>query len=273
MAASSQGFDLKKLLLFGYVAIAALPCTAEGWRLIWRDEFSGRGGSAPDSGKWEHDLGGGGWGNRESQVYTASADNVFVDGKGHLVIRALRSPAGEYTSARLKTLGRFSTTYGKIEMRIKLPRAAPGVWAAGWMLGDSIATGTAWPRCSEIDLVENISREPATVHGTIHGPGYSGGKGIGAPYELANGQRFSDRFHIFSVVWREKSVEFFVDGNAYKRIEPKDIPAGSTWVFDQPAFILLNVAVGGNWPGDPNRGAGFPPQDMVVDYVRVYAER
>ena len=266
-------FGLRSLniLLFVYVAGFTQVSFAQNWQLIWQDNFSGARGSAPDSNKWTRDLGGGGWGNQESQVYTSSIDNAFLDGKGHLVIRALRSSNGDYTSARLKTQNRFSTTYGKIAMRIRLPQAAAGVWAAGWMLGDSAAT-IGWPACSELDIVEAISKEPATVYGTIHGPRYSGGQAVSTAYQLGKG-RFSDRFHVFSVIWRKRSIEFFVDGKAYRKIESTDIPAGARWVFDQSAFILLNVAVGGNWPGSPDPTAAFPAQDMVVDYVRVYSEK
>jgi beta-glucanase (GH16 family) len=138
------------------------------------------------------------------------------------------------------------------------------------MLGTDIASN-GWPRCGEVDIMENIGKEPSTVHGTVHGPGYSGAKGIGAPYALPPGQRFADDFHVFGVLWEKDSVEFQVDGHAYKRITPADLPAGAQWVYGHPFFLLLNLAVGGNWPGRPDAATRFP-QRMLVDWVRVYSQ-
>jgi beta-glucanase (GH16 family) len=137
------------------------------------------------------------------------------------------------------------------------------------MMGADI-TAVGWPHCGEIDIMENRGKEPATIHGTVHGPGYSAAKGIGAPYKLPAGQRFADEFHVFTVLWDRESVEFQVDGYGYKRVTPTDLPAGAPWVFDHPFFLLLNVAVGGKWPGYPDATTHFP-QRMVVDYVRVYS--
>jgi beta-glucanase (GH16 family) len=138
------------------------------------------------------------------------------------------------------------------------------------MLGDDIRTN-GWPRCGEIDILENIGKEPATVHGTVHGPGYSGGKGIGAPYVLASG-RFADAFHVYTAIWERESIEFLVDGQSYKKITPADLPEGAKWVYDHAFFLLLNLAVGGNWPGNPDATTEFP-QRMTVDYVRVYSRQ
>jgi beta-glucanase (GH16 family) len=237
------------------------------WRLIWSDEFEGSANSAPDRTKWTYDLGQTGWGNQELENYTNSTDNAFLDGEGHLVIQALAQPGGKYTSARLKTQGIEAFTYGRIEARIQIP-FGQGIWPAFWMLGADIGTA-GWPRCGEIDIMENIGREPSIVHGTVHGPGYSGANGIGAPYTLPAGQVFSADFHIFAVLWSESAVEFQVDGHTYKRITPADLPAGTQWVYNHPFFLLLNLAVGGNWPGYPNVTTQFP-QRMIVDYVRVY---
>ena len=240
------------------------------WRLAWHDEFDAAPNSAPDPAKWTYDVGKTGWGNAELEEYTRSTANAFEDGDGHLVIQAIKtndaSGAG-YTSARLKTQGLAAFTYGRVEARMKLPHGQ-GIWPAFWMLGSDIAA-VGWPRCGEIDIMENIGKEPAVVHGTVHGPGYSGGNGIGAPYSLPAGA-FADAFHVFTLQWQPESVEFAVDGSTYKRITPSDIPKGASWVYNHPFFLLLNVAVGGNWPGYPDATTQFP-QRLLVDYVRVYS--
>jgi uncharacterized protein (TIGR03437 family) len=258
-----------RLLLRSFtVAIAFLSAVSaqEGWQLVWSDEFSGAAKTAPDPTKWAYDTGGGGWGNQELEIYTTSTDNAFLDGNGNLVIRALKTSAGGYTSARLKTQGKFTTTYGKIEARMKIP-FGQGMWPAFWMLGSDITTA-GWPACGEIDIMENIGKEPSIIHGTVHGPGYSGGNGIGHPYALAS-RRVADDFHTFTVIWSPGKVEFQVDSNSYFTVTPASLPAGKTWVYDKPFFMLLNLAVGGGWPGYPDATTQFP-QDLTVDYVRVY---
>jgi beta-glucanase (GH16 family) len=237
------------------------------WRLVWHDDFDGPANSPPDPAKWTYDLGQTGWGNAELENYTRSTENAFQDGEGNLVIQAVKTASGGYTSARLKTQGIAAFTYGKIEARMKLP-FGQGIWPAFWMLGSDIAT-VGWPRCGEIDIMENIGKEPATVHGTVHGPGYSGAGGIGAPYTLSDG-RFADSFHTFAVLWQPDGIEFAVDNAMYKRITKADLPGGAPWVYDHPFFLLLNLAVGGNWPGSPNASTGFP-QRLIVEYVRVYS--
>ena len=237
------------------------------WHLVWSDEFDGPVNAAPDLTKWTYDLGQTGWGNAELENYTNSTSNAFQDGGGHLVIQAVAS-AGAYVSARLKTQGLATFTYGRIEARIQIP-FGQGIWPTFWMMGADI-TAVGWPRCGEIDIMENRGKEPTTVHGTVHGPGYSGVGGIGAPVTLPAGQQFADQFHVFTVLWDHESVEFQVDGYSYKRVTPADLPAGRLWVFDHPFFLLLNVAVGGKWPGYPDATTNFP-QRMVVDYVRVYS--
>lgn len=252
------------LLLAG---LLAAPQTQAGWQLVWSDEFEGPANSAPDAAKWAYDLGASGWGNRELQNYTKAPENVSLDGHGNLVIRAAGSLAGGFTSGRLKTKDKFSFTYGKVEARIRIP-AGQGIWPAFWMLGEEIKS-VGWPACGEIDIMENVGREPSMVHGTVHGPGYSGGKGITSAYTLDGGQKFSDAFHTFSVIWTPESIEFFVDSTSYHKVTPASLPDGATWVFNKPFFLLLNVAVGGNWPGSPDASTVFP-QTMLVDYVRVY---
>jgi len=238
---------------------------------IWEDNFDGPAGQAPDSSKWRYDIGGSGWGNDERQYYTNSTRNSAKDGNGNLVITARQENGGfqchygpcQYTSARLLTAQTFTQTYGRFEARIKIP-GTQGVWPAFWMLG---AQGGGWPNNGEIDIMENIGREPNTVHGTIHGPGYSGAEGIGAAYNSPNGQPFRNDFHTYRVDWAPNSITWFVDGVQYQRRTPADL-GGDQWVFDHPFFLIMNVAVGGYWPGYPD-GSTVMPQQMVVDYVRV----
>jgi beta-glucanase (GH16 family) len=262
------------------VAVLVAPAAAQtggsaspAWKLVWSDEFNGSNGSAVDASKWGFDSGGGGWGNDELEYYTNRLQNSSQQ-DGNLVIKVLQEKytgadgvSRNYTSARLKTLGKFSQTYGRFEARMKIPRGQ-GIWPAFWMLGDDIEK-PGWPACGEIDIMENIGKEPALVHGTIHGPGYSGDKGIGGPYGLPGGQTFADDFHVFAVEWEPNAIRFYVDDHLYTTRTPADLPKGAKWVYDHPFFMLLNVAVGGGWPGSPDSTSVFP-QTMLVDYVRVY---
>jgi beta-glucanase (GH16 family) len=268
-----------RLIVLAVASLLSLPAPvgAQGWELVWADEFEGRRGGAVDAGKWTEEVGGGGWGNKELQYYTAGAKNAYLDGRGSLVIRAAaESLRGSfkcwygpcrYTSARLITKGKFSQAYGRFESRLRVPRGQ-GLWPAFWLLGEDI-TRVGWPACGEIDVMESIGREPSTVHGTVHGPGYSGASGVGASYGLPGGARFADDFHVFAVEWEPGVLRWYVDGLHYHTLTPDKLPAGAKWVFDHPFFILLNVAVGGLWPGDPDQTTTFP-QTMAVDYVRVY---
>jgi beta-glucanase (GH16 family) len=260
------------------VVFAAAACAGRmaGPAPVWRDEFDGAAGASFDRAKWAADTGGGGFGNQEREFYTTRTENAALDGKGHLVITALEEPASStrqcwygkclYTSTRLKTKGLFAQMYGRFEARIQIPRGQ-GIWPAFWMLGDDIDR-VGWPQSGEIDIMENIGREPAVAHGTLHGPGYSGAGGVSRADTLSTGA-YADDFHVYAVEWRPKEIKWFVDGRQYHRMTPADIPAGSKWVFDHPFFLLMNVAVGGGWPGDPDSSSMFP-QGMVVDYVRVY---
>jgi serine/threonine-protein kinase len=250
------------LLVFSCVS----GLSAQDRQLVWSDEFSGAPGSPPDSTKWVYDLGANGWGNHELEAYTNSRANSYLDGQGHLVIRALEATPGKFTSARLKTLGRFSFKYGRAEARIRIPYGQ-GIWPAFWMLGDDIEA-KGWPTCGEIDIMENIGREPDTVHGTVHGPGYSGDKAIGKPSQVAAG-RFADDYHVYAVEWSPDRIDFLVDDRSYHTVTPASLPEGAKWVYDHPFFLLLNLAIGGDWPHNPDNTTVFP-QTMLVDYVRVY---
>lgn len=243
------------------------------WILTWSDEFNQSDGSGPDPAKWAYDegVGNNGWGNNELEYYTARSRNVVIQ-NGNLAIAAIREGytdssrvTRDFTSARLKTRDLFSQLYGRFEARIKVP-SGQGLWPAFWLLGDNIKS-EGWPSCGEIDIMEN--KEASAIHGTIHGPGYSGGNGRSAVYTLATGHRFADDFHIFAVEWEPNSIRFYVDNDLYATRTPADLPKGAHWVFDHPFFIILNLAVGGKWPGPPDFTTPFPAY-MLVDYVRVY---
>ena len=250
-----------------------VPATnAPKWKLSWSDEFNGTGGSAPDPAKWSFETGGSGHGNNELETYT----NRLVNAQrkdGNLVIVARKEdftgPDGiprHYTSARIRTKGLFSQAYGRFEASIKLP-LGKGVWPAFWLLGDDIGS-VGWPRCGEIDIFENIG-EPSTIYSTLHGPGYSGAHGISAKFALPAGEAVNTGFHLYAVEWAPNDIKFFFDNKLISERTPADLPAGTTWVYDRPFFIILNIAVGGNWPGNPDETTTFP-QQMLVNYVRVY---
>jgi len=246
---------------------------------VFRDEFDGPAGATYDHARWTADTGTGdnGWGNHELEFYTTDTSNVALDGQGHLVITARAEPQNttdhcwygpcRYTSTRLKTQGLFSHLYGRVEARIKIPRGQ-GVWPAFWMLGADIDR-VGWPQCGEVDIMENIGKEPAIVHGTVHGPGYSGANGIGRAFAIQAGN-YADDFHVYAVEWRTGDIRWFVDGTEYFHLKASDIPANASWVFGHEFFIIMNFAVGGDWPGSPDTSTTFP-QQMIVDYVRVIA--
>lgn len=242
---------------------------------VWQDEFDQPIGSAPDATQWSYDLGDNGWGNAEKQNYTNSRENSFIaddpaatDGRA-LVIRAVQTPAGGYTSARLKTAGKYTVAYGRIEARIRIP-LGQGVWPAFWMLGASIGE-VGWPQCGEIDILEALGHTPHKAHGTLHGPGYSGQHGISKAITLPGDVSLADDYHVYAVEWSPGRIEWFLDGISYHVLTPAALPQGTKWVFDDaPHFLILNVAVGGYWPGYPDETTKFP-QEMRVDYVRVYA--
>jgi beta-glucanase (GH16 family) len=254
--------------------LALLICAANGlaqapdWKLVWHDEFDG---DKLDPAKWVYVVGGNGFGNSELEYYTKRPQNLYVE-NGMLAIQAVKEDYSGadgrqrgFTSARIHTKGKFAQTYGRFEARIKVP-FGQGIWPAFWMMGD---VARRWPANGEIDIMENIGREPSTVHGTVHGPGYSGGHGIGAPYSLRDGQRFREDFHVYAVEWEPNAIRWYVDGEQYFSVTPASLPAGAKWVYDHPFYLLLNLAVGGTWPGNPDDTSTFP-QTMLVDYVRVY---
>lgn len=251
----------------------------EGWHLVWSDEFDGPSGSSPDGAKWMLDTGGQGWGNQEWQYYTASPENAALDGNGFLTIVARRVAGSgstelscwygpcRYTSARLLSRTRFSFMYGRVEARLKLPYGQ-GIWPAFWMLGDSFPE-VGWPGCGEIDIMDNIGREPGMVHVGVHGPGYSGSAGISHRFALPSGQAFADDYHVFRLEWEPDELRWYVDGHKYATLSRSQLSEARPWVFDHAFFLILNVAVGGTWPGYPDETTTFP-QVLAVDYVRVF---
>lgn len=248
------------------------PCVASV--PVWQDEFNQPPGTGPDPEKWVHDLGDTGWGNKELQRYTDSRENSHViedpdatDGRA-LVIKAVRGADGRYTSARLKTHGKYAVRHGRIEARLKLPKGR-GIWPAFWMLGENI-DDVSWPACGEIDVMEMVGHTPGVLHGTLHGPGYSAARGITKSTTLPDGAVFADAYHVFAVDWRPGRIDWRLDGEIYHTATPADLPEGGKWVFDDaPFFLLLNLAVGGLWPGYPDETTQFP-QEYRIDYVRVY---
>ncbi len=260
------------LLVCALILISVPSCDnpldppAPSWQLVWQDDFDGPQGQSPDSANWAFDVGAGGWGNQELQYYTNRQENVSLDGTGNLVITARRESFGgqPFTSARIKTQGLFEQTYGRFEARIKLPWG-PGIWPAFWLLGSGVET-VGWPQCGEIDIMEFRGQQTNLINGTVHGPGYSGGSSITKTFGFQN-DRFDKDFHLFAAEWGENYIRFYADDVLYQEIKPADLPGD--WVFDKPFFIILNVAVGGNYVGFPTSETPFP-QSMVIDYVRVY---
>jgi beta-glucanase (GH16 family) len=231
-----------------------------------QDEFDVAG--VPNSDIWGFDIGKGtdGWGNKELQYYTDRSDNVIVE-DGMLKITAVSESyqGAPYTSARLKTQGKFEQKYGRFEARIKLPWGQ-GIWPAFWMLGSNFDT-VSWPQCGEIDIMEFKGQEPTKINGSLHGPGYSAATPVTKSYELIN-DRFDTGFHVFGIEWGEDYINYYVDDVLYNQITPED--ADGEWVFNQPFFIILNLAVGGDYVGAPTTDTVFP-QEMLVDYIRVYS--
>lgn len=272
---AAAGLALASFLVAPGTREALRPARPDAWVLTWSDEFDGDG--VPAEKNWTYDTGGGGWGNHELESYTARPANSAVRG-GHLEITAIRENftgsdgiPREYTSARLKTLGRFSQAYGRFEARIRIPEG-PGMWPAFWLMGDNIGK-VGWPKCGEIDVMENIGTEPGIVSGSLHGPSTIGETtSESSEFRLADPGRFADAFHVYAIEWEPERVRFYVDDTSFATYERADWKKTGPWPFDHPFFILLNLAVGGEWPGPPGPSTKFP-QTMRVDYVRVYQRR
>ncbi|MEN9509790.1 MAG: hypothetical protein RLZZ621_2353 [Gemmatimonadota bacterium] len=256
------------LLMVGLVLCASCgteATTPSPWTLVWSDEFDGPSGARPNAANWTAEIGTD-WGNQQLEFDTDRPTNASLDGNGHLVITARRESYQDraYTSARLTSQGKQQFQYGKIEARAQLPRGR-GLWPAFWMLGANFPTA-GWPASGEIDVMEYRGQEPSIIHGTVHGPGYSGGKGITRAYQ-PEAVRFDNSFHVFTIEWNTDQITWFVDGVSYHVVRRTDVPG--PWVFDRPFHLLLNVAVGGTFLGAPDQYTPFPTA-MVVDWVRVY---
>ena len=248
------------------------PEEEKSWQLVWEDEFDG---DELDMDKWSYQLGDGcdisqdlcGWGNNELQYYTEREENIFLE-DGFLTITAHEEDheGSDYTSARIITKNKGDWRFGRIEVRAKLPQGQ-GIWPAIWMLPTDETFG-GWPQSGEIDIMEMVGHEPETVHGTVHfGDPWPNNQWEGEPYSLESGI-FADNYHIFSIEWEQNKIDFFVDGNLFftvtpSTVEPKQYP------FNYRFHMIMNIAVGGNWPGNPDSTTEFP-QNMSVDYVRVY---
>ena len=251
------------------VLVAGWGCSQPAPTLVWEDEFTGPTGQAPDPTSWGYDLGtgAGGWGNGEQQYYRA--ENAALDGDGHLVITAREEDfaGSRYTSARLLTKAKREQTHGRFEARIKLP-TGQGIWPAFWLLGANIDT-VPWPGCGEIDVMEARGQEPDRILGSLHGPGYFGAGAVSDSAVLPGPVGVDGTFHVFAVEWDPRYIAWEVDGVTYQVVTPDQLPAGASWVFDHSFFVILNLAVGGNFVGLPDPTTVFP-QTMLIDYVRVY---
>lgn len=250
---------------------------------MWQDEFDGAAGTAPDVRHWNHDTGGDGWGNQELQDYAPPGRNARLDGAGHLVITAEKIAPGKaaerggnatcwygpctYRSARLTTLHKVTVQEGRVEARMKVPRGK-GLWSAFWLMGDDFDT-VGHPASGEIDVTEVLGHEPNVTWASVHGPGYVRA-GLTKGYSPPNDAALSDDFHTYTVEWIKQGLTFSVDGHEYYSVARTDIGEGRRWVFDKPFFLILNVAVGGEWPGAPDDSV--LPSTLVVDSVRVFGK-
>jgi beta-glucanase (GH16 family) len=249
--------------------------------LVWSDEFDGQAGGRIDATKWRYDLGDGcqagncGWGNQEKEYYTSESENISLNGQGQLEITERRATAGQtcyygacrYTSAKVTTRGLATAAPGRVEARIKLP-SGQGLWPAFWMLGNNFP-GTPWPQCGELDIMENHGSNVASMSSAIHGPGYSGNTPFAHAYTIGGDGTFADNFHVFAIEWNSSLVVYFVDDRVHYRVGRDEVQRFGNWVFDQSFFVILNLAVGGTFDGDPKSDA-ILPATMLVDYVRIY---
>jgi beta-glucanase (GH16 family) len=259
------------------------PEVASG-ALVWSDEFTSDAGAraAPNPSVWTYDKGASGYGNAELEDYcpwgsnqspcSAASPNAFVGTDGYLHIVARQPAPGAYTSARMKTQGLFSFRYGRIEFRAKVPEAQ-GFWPAGWLLGNTVST-LGWPASGEQDVLERVdaAKDPDWNMGSVHGPGFTG-TAVGAPYYFPAGVTAAT-WHTYGMIWKPGSIAYYVDdpSKPYVTFWPSSLNGreGVEWPFDGPAnFIILNLAVGGQWPGNPDATTKFPAE-MLVNYVRIY---
>ena len=242
------------------------------WDLMWSDEFDAEAGTPINDEFWTCEVGGHGFGNNQLEFNNDRTENVSHDGNGNLVISAREEAlddascwygACSHTSARCNTQDKVEFTYGRVEARIQVP-TAQGIWPAFWMLGVEFPS-VEWPLSGEIDILEHVG-EPNLVYNAIHGPGYSGGSNLGGVYRTD--EPVADDFHVYAIDWDENVIRWYVDGELVNLISSNAMN-GNTWVYNQDFFMIMNLAVGGFWPGNPDETTEFP-QNMVIDYVRVY---
>lgn len=263
----------------GRTAPATAPTAELATGPVFADEFSGAAGRRPSSRRWTYNGGNGtsGWGNHELQYYTSEAANARLDGRGHLAITARKTPSGtslrcwygacRYTSARMMTLDRFSTRYGRVEARIKVPRGV-GLWPALWSLDVNNVKLARDPAYAEIDVLEHVGDDPTHIYSSLHGRTPTASRSRCTQYTLASGAAFHRAFHVYTLDWDSSKITFSVDGHPF--VTRTRTSFGPAWTFDQQMFLVLNLAVGGDWPGSPTSATRFPAT-MLVDYVRVYA--
>jgi beta-glucanase (GH16 family) len=256
------------------------PPSPVGWTRVWSDEFDGQGGAPVDTTQWRYDTADGcasnncGWGNNEKEYYSTAPENIALNGQGQLRIVARTAPASltcyygpcRYTSAKVTTRGKMEAAHGKVEARIRLA-LGQGLWPAFWMLGRNIGA-VGWPTSGELDIMENRGSAPATTSSAVHGPGYSGNTPFAHEHVLSQGT-IADAFHVYSVEWDSLTIRYLVDDTVHYVVGRSQVGQYGNWVFDQPFFVILNLAVGGHFDGDPQSDAIFPAT-MLVDYVRVY---
>ncbi|WP_261808947.1 discoidin domain-containing protein [Nonomuraea sp. C10] len=284
--ATSYGYSLWEFQVYGtggapITPPSPAPDPADPPRLVWQDEFDGPAGARPDPAKWTVDPGTGP--NNELEYYTDNG-NAALDGQGRLVMEARKqatpgsacprdpltgSATCQYTSHRMNTGGKFHFTYGRVEARIEVPRGN-GLWPAFWMMGADFLTGRPWPYNGEIDIMEVLGKDTRTSHSTVHAPAYNGGGGIGGSYTLPGGADLADDFHVWAAHWDSRGITYTLDGRTVVTLSKEEVErTRGPWVFDHPFYIILNLAVGGDWPGPPDASTPFPAR-MLVDYVRVY---
>jgi beta-glucanase (GH16 family) len=266
---------------------SADAATKKNLKLLWSEEFNSKKGTKPSSKNWAHDIGGGGWGNSERQYYTNKTSNIATDGDGKLVFTARRISTAsldqvgtepdteailnrcwecQFTSARIKTAKKLSFQYGRVEARMKMPTGI-GTWPAFWMLGGDLLEGGRWPDCGEIDIMEFRGDISDRTTSALHGPNTPPGSGLGAAY--LSFAPLSDDYHTYAIEWRKNSIDFIVDGRVTGTYSSADTGARG-WVYNQPFFLILNLAVGGTYAGeeiDPEMNQA----EFKVDYIRYYS--
>jgi beta-glucanase (GH16 family) len=275
----------RRLLSLLLMMLCAAMLPAQTWHLVWSDEFDGPAGSLPSSADWNFVRGWGPKGNHEIQFYCRPEDNdgpcdskthpnLYEDGDGRLVLAAIHE-GQRWSSARLNTAGKHAILYGRVEARLRMEPGA-GFWPAFWLLGDDHET-SHWPDCGEQDIIEWVQKYgPSTTSSTVHGPGYSGGKGIHHEFTFPNGGRIDDgNFHTYGMTWTPNRIEFYRDDPAkpFAVVTPADLPPGTKWVFDHPFYVILNFAVGeAGFPGSTDATTPLSGR-MWVDYVRFYQQQ